>query len=562
MSSSSSDASKGLGHSKPLVSVSNVHSGVKRSTGTSLTATSTPAGADHPLATPSLLSPVPSTSTSAVPPRETVSSPTLPSVTSPTIAAIPNLTTPPTSPPSTQHFNSPSPAVVSPSSSALSLDSLADDFLSGPSVRTQTGHQPLLRPLPLPQHELGILKLRTLVVRRAWGDVLQVAGDILRSSNSPHAPVYASLISKTEEDSSSSNFSLQLQQETVEALTLECQAWLKLRRYADLGTEVERWNFINKSKPSWVPWSLYILAAESLQYTDPASKRCTDALYSLREKCAKEPLWVLAVNVALSNVFCRQKEWRMALTALDDFLNTLEKEAASHIVTSHFGAETLSDAERQWATSLLSTAYQCEGLSRQARLLLQVGALPEAGQLMDRAQSAWTAVNSSPAEGVSPTIQSKVASHWILQHIPGQLRVNDGLLAFAHGNYQQAMASFSSAIEQQRTVYKSHSLEYLVDHWMGPLGVDPTHSVLAQCWNNMALCSLYSCNMKDAVNMMECIVKEDPTAFLTERLAFNLCTLYELGSDTATSARRKRILQLIAKRFFLHDIGPESFRVS
>ena len=61
---------------------------------------------------------------------------------------------------------------------------------------------------------------------------------------------------------------------------------------------------------------------------------------------------------------------------------------------------------------------------------------------------------------------------------------------------------------------------------------------------------------------MESLVRQDPTAFLTERVALNLCTLYELGSDTAVANRKKRTLQLIAKRFYLHDIGPESFRIS
>jgi hypothetical protein len=68
--------------------------------------------------------------------------------------------------------------------------------------------------------------------------------------------------------------------------------------------------------------------------------------------------------------------------------------------------------------------------------------------------------------------------------------------------------------------------------------------------------------MKEAVRLMEALVREDPTSYLTERLAFNLCTLYELEADTAASARKKRVLQLVAKRFYLHDIGPEQFRVS
>ena len=85
--------------------------------------------------------------------------------------------------------------------------------------------------------------------------------------------------------------------------------------------------------------------------------------------------------------------------------------------------------------------------------------------------------------------------------------------------------------------------------------------MLIPCLNNLALCALYTCRMRDAVNMMEALVREDPTKYLTEVMVFNLCTLYELGSDNATSERKKRVLQSIAKRFTLHDIGPENFRL-
>ena len=94
------------------------------------------------------------------------------------------------------------------------------------------------------------------------------------------------------------------------------------------------------------------------------------------------------------------------------------------------------------------------------------------------------------------------------------------------------------------------------------VGLEPLHVLYAEAINNMALCALYTCRLSEALHLMETLVREDPTAFLTERVAFNLCTLYELGADSASSAKKKRMLQLIAKRFFLHDVGPESFRVN
>lgn len=68
--------------------------------------------------------------------------------------------------------------------------------------------------------------------------------------------------------------------------------------------------------------------------------------------------------------------------------------------------------------------------------------------------------------------------------------------------------------------------------------------------------------MRDAVNMMEGLVRENPSRYLTQSMAYNLCTLHELGTDNATSEKKKRVLQLIAKRFSLHDIGNESFHLN
>jgi len=192
--------------------------------------------------------------------------------------------------------------------------------------------------------------------------------------------------------------------------------------------------------------------------------------------------------------------------------------------------------------------HQVEVISRQGRILLQVGALSAAGALFDRVKH--MAENLPP----SPT--------WMIQRIPAQLATNEGLLAFANTQYEPAMAAFKNSIDVLRTCQPSQGAVYHRDAFMGPVWVDTHADLLTVCWNNMALSALYTCRMKEAVRMMESVVREDPTSYLTERLAFNLCTLYELGADTTTSSRKKRVLQLVAKRFYLHDIGPESFRVS
>lgn len=183
--------------------------------------------------------------------------------------------------------------------------------------------------------------------------------------------------------------------------------------------------------------------------------------------------------------------------------------------------------------------------------MLQIGALAEAATLFEECKTKWNDISSNLS-----------SSHWIFDYMPIQIRVNDGLLAFSQAQYDTAMTHFRKAIEMLQA---QENIEvYYREDWMGPtvLRADAYSSLLSNCWNNMALCALYTCRMQDAVKMMENLIRQNPSFYLTERLAFNLSTLYELGSDAAASTRKKRILQLIAKRFFLHDIGPESFRVN
>jgi hypothetical protein len=161
------------------------------------------------------------------------------------------------------------PAVAGPanivSTNQNPMDVFADEFLSNPSYRTeQLGLPPILRPNPLPRED-GILRLRTLVSRRAWGDVLKLASTMLTSAGqSLHADVYGSLVTLPLTEPHGTDVSmipLDVRLETVEIMVLQCNAWLKLRRYADLGTEVERWNFLTQNdatatSPTWLPWNI------------------------------------------------------------------------------------------------------------------------------------------------------------------------------------------------------------------------------------------------------------------------------------------------------------------
>jgi hypothetical protein len=259
-----------------------------------------PAGDDHPLASfPAAdaadvpTADVPSGGvtvelTAALPPLPPPPPPPPSSSIVPTIISppppVPQFTTFQPPPPPTSSSSPSIPAATTPQKAAVkitssdvspsrSLDSLADMLLSGPSYRTDTlGLPPVLRPLPLPSLDMGVQRLRTLVERRAWGDVLKVATTMLSSSGGggkdenphpQHSDVYASLLMVPfhAQKIDSASFSDDICQETVEILALQCHAFLKLRRYNDLATEVERWNFVTHNdataeSPEWLPWSL------------------------------------------------------------------------------------------------------------------------------------------------------------------------------------------------------------------------------------------------------------------------------------------------------------------
>jgi tetratricopeptide (TPR) repeat protein len=238
----------------------------------------------------------------------------------------------------------------------------------------------------------------------------------------------------------------------------------------------------------------------------------------------------------------------MAMVALES-INSGIPEATQHELSSTTTTNTNS-------AKLLETAYKTEVLSVQGRVLLQAGAVAEASQIFQEAQTEWE--QSRKEAGVDTDVES----HVVVQHTPAQLLTNEGLLCFAYANYEQAIECFKNATDTLRD--SSLTPVYRSEDWVGPsvVGVAPHATLFNECINNMAICALYTCRMPEAVNLMESLVREDPTAFLTERVAFNLCTMYELGCDSTASARKKRVLQLVAKRFFLHDVGPESFRIN
>jgi hypothetical protein len=251
MSSSGDNLSNPGGLGQPLVTLSQpLNRGI-----------AVPAGDDHPLAASSM--PIVQDTNVELPVRPPPPPP--PPLPPPSMATVTSAPQPPAAATTPLRSASPvgakiTPAIVSPSKS---LDSLTDSFLSEPSYRTEQLKLPsFLRPSPLPPDQ-GIARIRTLVERRAWGDVLKVAALMLNSATDPHAVVYASLVTLplNAPQPDVTSVPLQVRLETAEIMALQCHAWLKLRRYSELATEVERWNFVTlhdamAESPDWLPWSL------------------------------------------------------------------------------------------------------------------------------------------------------------------------------------------------------------------------------------------------------------------------------------------------------------------
>ena len=297
--------------------------------------------------------------------------------------------------------------------------------------------------------------------------------------------------------------------------------------------------------------------------------------------------WLSTLHNTLSNVYLSQDEFRLALSSLQDLLSSVSnnvqhvlKASMAHFFAIHNTSETLFTKDQmQYVSNILLQSCRMEILSRQGRILLQIGAISEAEYVFECIEKEELHKYNSALEHASRVLESdalgKLYSEFlkllkcqcsVIQQAPIQIALNKGLLEFAKEEYGNAMDSFKSAIDKQRLATKSKEStsapNLFQENFLSPgLGLSIENTLITSCLNNLALCALYTCQMKKAVEYMEDLICENPTMYLTEGLAFNLCTLYELGSENSVSGRKKNVLQHIAKRFFLHDITAEYFRI-
>ena len=401
----------------------------------------------------------------------------VPTTTTPPSVSHYPLPPPPPTPTQPQTFIPATPKVFSSPPANASLDSMADAFLSADG----TLPNPKLRPLPLPTTKNEMDRVRALVVRRAWGDVLSIIHAMLRGPSSHYTPIYAALLQGKPEPVDSLD---SLRSDVVELMLLQCHAWLKMRRYIELGQELRQWKFL-ENPPSWVPPGVHVTAAAAWQYVPPdlggGPQKATDALFALRSAYQGNAADSVAVEYQLANILCRQKSWRMALQALDRLSERIPE------VTRSFAEQNYPD-KAMAAQPVLQAVVQCEVWSRQGRIFLQTGALKAAATLFDNAKQLWQSSGGN--------IPEELAQHpWVARQIPAQvLYTNPGMLSFSYRQYEQASEDFRkalNALNQTWSVDGSYRHEDWVVGW-GLLPPQHKETLYSETMNNLAIAALYS----------------------------------------------------------------------
>lgn len=215
---------------------------------------------------------------------------------------------------------------------------------------------------------------------------------------------------------------------------------------------------------------------------------------------------------------------------------------------------------REKQSSTMTLPYDIEILTRIGKVFLQMGNLTEATNFFRRASDADKRLNE--ALGGNSSSQTK-----------SRTKLNDGLLCFARDDFTGAMVHLEEVISSERAQQHQSSISsdfdtppsslVAVPETPSPLfcGIDVEISVLVEAVNNYAIGAMYTCEIDKAVETLETLIIEDPTANMREVVVFNLCTLYELSCDNKKQIRSKRVLQQVALRYKLDDIDAACFRI-
>jgi tetratricopeptide (TPR) repeat protein len=135
-----------------------------------------------------------------------------------------------------------------------------------------------------------------------------------------------------------------------------------------------------------------------------------------------------------------------------------------------------------------------------------------------------------------------------------RLLLNDGLLLFAQNKLQDALNVFYQILHQsfhQSSQVTSGQQEK----------EEEEEDIVNVAVNNYAICALYCCDVRGAVNTLEQMIRSDPLRHLNGILVFNLSSLYDLIYDNTNSTNRKEMIKKIAEMYDVEHIDPTCFRV-
>uniref|UniRef100_A0A7R9U0R3 Uncharacterized protein n=1 Tax=Pinguiococcus pyrenoidosus TaxID=172671 RepID=A0A7R9U0R3_9STRA len=266
--------------------------------------------------------------------------------------------------------------------------------------------------------------------------------------------------------------------------------------------------------------------------------------------------WRLRFLTAVSTAHASRFQWRAAVQALEAQLMYIPKDAPVH-----------GSAE---SPAVLRGRIQARAavLSRICHIFIQVGAVPPAAKALEALEAEMKGRDGESA-GLDPDPDPLIS-------------LARGSLFFSKGEYVKAQVCYRDAMDVERKRQAADvSLDSLgrslggsprpmspsVSGWRaggvvpGVEGIGFDNDLVVSAANNLAIASLYTCQLGAAVQILEDLVREDPHRFLRKETAFNLCTLYDLSSEPSVAGRKKRVLQQIALRFHLEDLNASHFRI-
>ncbi|KAJ1457305.1 hypothetical protein M885DRAFT_130612 [Pelagophyceae sp. CCMP2097] len=286
-----------------------------------------------------------------------------------------------------------------------------------------------------------------------------------------------------------------------------------------------------KTPPNAVTVSLRIAAAH---FAADADARLA-LLQQLLKDVGSGPLarWV---RLALADEHCASGRWRLAVADL----------SAARLAV-------VRDAVKPHLRGTANHGHGCASAghldSMLGRIFSQVSMLAEARDSFKRSEL-WLRVAVSDFDACDDRSEAAEHARAKAMALP---HMHAALVAFARDDYANAALGFKAAALHEESFFDA------------PGGGDDLAGLFrapSAATNGAAICALYVCDLESAISLLEALVRRNAALHLTDIVAFNICTLYDLASSNSCAARRKRVLQHVAARSGLGDVDAASFRIA